>query len=294
MYKNLNGILVLIIQKCELRWLDSKIIVCSSGGTEQMFDFDIDRYLRRIGVYNENREPTLELLKEIHRAHFMTVPYENLDIIGGVPLSLTTEALYDKIVDRNRGGYCFEINGLFGALLRSMNYDVTDHLARFLLDEDDIPMRRHRVLKVQLSEVTYVCDVGIGVECPRIPLKLAENEIQSDGFAEYRFENEPFLGWVLWQKQLLSEWKKLYSFTDEVQLSVDFLQPSFYCEKSPDSVFNKKPMLAIKTAAGLNSYDGKSFKVYSKGNIMKSIMPKNKEEEKKLISELFGLNNIDL
>ena len=259
-----------------------------------MFDFDIDRYLQRICVNTENREPTLELLKEIHKAHFMTVPYENLDIIKGKPLDLTTEALYDKIVNNNRGGYCFEINGLFGALLRSMNYDVTDHLARFLLDEENIPMRRHRVLKVQLSDGFYVCDVGIGVECPRIPLKIVENEIQSDGFAEYRFENEPFLGWVLWQRKLMSEWKKLYSFTDEVQLSVDFLQPSFYCEKSPESVFNKEPMLALKTSVGLNSYDGKVFKVSSKGNIMKSITPKDKADEQNLIAELFGLNNIVL
>jgi len=85
-----------------------------------MFDFDIDRYLQRIGVTTEDREPTLEFLKEVHRSHYMAVPYENLDIIQGKPLDLSTEALYDKIVNCKRGGYCFEINGLFGALLRSL------------------------------------------------------------------------------------------------------------------------------------------------------------------------------
>jgi len=259
-----------------------------------MFDFDIEKYLQRIGVTSVVGEPDGELLKTIHKAHYMTVPYENLDIIQGLPLDLSTEALYDKIVNRKRGGYCFEINGLFGALLRSMNYDVTDHLARFLLDEPYIPMRRHRVLKVQLADGAYACDVGIGIESPRIPLRIVENVVQNDGFAEYRFENEPFLGWVLWQKKLLGEWKKLYSFTDEVQLSVDFLQPSFYCEKSPESVFNKAPMIALKTNVGLNSYDGKVFKISSKGNIMRSITPKDKVEEQQLIAELFGLNNIIL
>ncbi|MBQ2881536.1 MAG: arylamine N-acetyltransferase [Clostridia bacterium] len=259
-----------------------------------MFDFDIDKYLQRIGVVESAGEPDGELLKTIHKAHYMAVPYENLDIIQGLPLDLSTEALYDKIVNRKRGGYCFEINGLFGALLRSMNYDVTDHLARFLLDEPDIPMRRHRVLKVQLADGAYVCDVGIGIESPRIPLRIVENVVQNDGFAEYRFENEPFLGWVLWQKKLLGEWKKLYSFTDEVQLSVDFLQPSFYCEKSPESTFNKAPIIALKTNVGLNSYDGKVFRVSSKGNIMRSITPKDKVEEQQLIAELFGLNNIIL
>ncbi|MBE6892083.1 MAG: arylamine N-acetyltransferase [Ruminococcaceae bacterium] len=259
-----------------------------------MFDFDIDRYLQRIGVTTEDREPTLEFLKEVHRSHYMAVPYENLDIIQGKPLDLSTEALYDKIVNCKRGGYCFEINGLFGALLRSLNYDVTDHLARFLLDEENIPMRRHRVLKVQLPDGAYACDVGIGVESPRIPLRIVENEVQNDGFADYKFENDPFLGWILWQKKMMAEWKKLYAFTDEVQLSVDFLQPSFYCEKSPDSVFNKDPMLALKTTVGLNSYDGKTFRVSSKGNIMRSIAPKDKADEQRLIAELFGLKNIVL
>lgn len=259
-----------------------------------MFDLNINKYLQRIGVSTRVREPNLEFLEMIHKAHYMTVPYENLDIIQGLPLDLSTEALYEKIVKHKRGGYCFEINGLFGALLRSLNYDVTDHLARFLLDEQTIPMRRHRVLKVQLPDGAYVCDVGIGIESPRIPLKIVEDEIQNDGFAEYRFVNEPFLGWVLWQKKLLGEWKKLYSFTDEVQLSVDFLQPSFYCEKSPDSTFNKAPIIALKTNVGLNSYDGKIFRISSKGNIMRSITPKDKVEEQELISELFGLNNIIL
>lgn len=259
-----------------------------------MFDFDIDKYLLRIGVTAGNKEPTLELLKKIHRAHYMAVPYENLDIIQGKALDLSTEALYKKIVDNKRGGYCFEINGLFGALLRSMNYNVTDHLARFLLDEEDIPMRRHRVLKVQIYDNYYCCDVGIGVEAPRVPLRIVEREVQRDGFAEYRFENDPFLGWVLWQKKMLGEWKKLYAFTDEVQLSVDFLQPSFYCEKHEDSPFNKDPMFALKTEVGLNSYDGSVFRVSSKGNIMKNITPENEEEKKDLISELFGLENVNL
>ncbi len=259
-----------------------------------MFDFDIDRYLQRIGVFSGDIDPTYEFLKEIHKAHYMTVPYENLDIVKGIPLDLSTEALYHKVVDCNRGGYCFELNGLFGALLRSLNYEVTDHLARFLLDEENIPMRRHRVLKVQIADSEYVCDVGIGIEAPRIPLKLVENEVQNDGFADYRFECEPFLGWVLWQKKLMSEWKKLYSFTDEVQLSVDFLQPSFYCEKSPESTFNKEPMLSLKTNVGFNSYDGKIFKVSSKGNITRNFEPKDKDDEQRLLTELFGLNNIEL
>lgn len=254
-----------------------------------MYDFDVDKYLARIGCRISDREPTLNNLNEIHLRHYMSVPYENLDILNNIPLDLSTEALYEKIVERKRGGYCFEINGLFGSLLRSMNYDVTEHFARFLLDEDSIPMRRHRVLKVRVGEQDYICDVGIGVESPRVPMKLSEDEVQSDGFAEYKFINEPFLGWVLWQRKVMGEWKKLYAFTDEVQLSVDFLQPSFYCEKSPDSPFNKAPMLALKTEVGLNSYDGEAFRISSKGSVMRTVVPRDAVEERRLIEEYFGL-----
>lgn len=258
-------------------------------GKQQMFDFDVDKYLKRINCTSQEREPTAELLHDIHYCHYLAVPYENFDIINGIPLSLSTETLFNKIVERGRGGYCFELNGLFGDLLRAMNFNVTDHLARFLLDEDAIPMRRHRILKVELPDATYTCDVGVGLESPRYPLKLIEHEVQSDGFADYRFEKEPFLGWVLWQKKTLAEWKKLYSFTDEVQLSVDFLQPSFYCEKSPDSLFNKKPSISLKTESGINSYDGEKFRVSSKGNVTRTIVAKNEDETKVLIRELFGL-----
>ena len=72
---------------------------------------DIELYLRRIG-YCGSREPTTETLKQLHRAHMLAVPFENLDILLGHPINLSLASFYDKIVQHRRGGFCYELNGL--------------------------------------------------------------------------------------------------------------------------------------------------------------------------------------
>ena len=107
--------------------------------------------------------PTKDLLFAVQYACTQTVPYENIDILHGIPLSLEEDALYDKIVTRHRGGYCFEINGFLGMFLRALGYEVTDYMARYLRGETTIPMRRHRILVVTCDDGTkYICDPGIG------------------------------------------------------------------------------------------------------------------------------------
>lgn len=87
----------------------------------------------------------------------------NLDILERKALSLDLQDLYHKIVLRQRGGYCFELNALFGCLLRELGYTVTDLVARFWRDGADLPpMRRNHVLKVEAEGINYLCDVGVG------------------------------------------------------------------------------------------------------------------------------------
>ena len=84
-------------------------------------------YFKRIGLeMPETIVPDSALLKQLEFAHCTTVPYENLDIIRGVPLSLDENDLFDKVVTRGSGGFCFELNGIFGWLLRQLGYEVTD------------------------------------------------------------------------------------------------------------------------------------------------------------------------
>ncbi|MBE6896885.1 MAG: arylamine N-acetyltransferase [Ruminococcaceae bacterium] len=257
-----------------------------------MFSFDVEKYLNRIGVSESVADLPIngETLCLLQKAHLYSVPFENFDIIDGVPLDLRTEALYNKIVERERGGIFTELNGLFGDLLRALGFGVNEYLARILYTEEGSPLKQHRVLEVQARDGNYICDVGIGTESPRIALKKEEGLIQSDGFCEYRIENEPFLGWVLWQRKKMSEWKKIYSFTDEIQLSVDFLSPTFYLEKSPGSALNKQLSAIIRTKDGLIVLEDDVFKVHSLNHEIRMFRAENKEDLKSKIKEYFGID----
>ena len=227
----------------------------------------VKAYFKRIGLdHPEKIVPDSELLQKLQFAHCTHVPYENLDIIRGIPLSLKTDDLYEKIVVQGRGGFCFELNGLFGWLLRELGYEVTDVAARYLRGETSIPMRRHRVLLVRAVDGTWCCDVGIGEVCPRYPLRLVEGLEQSQFDECYRFDKDPFLGWVLMDRHH-GEWRQFYSFTEEPQLDVDFIAPTFYCEKHPDSPFFPDEMFSLKTAEGRITLDGNVFKEFRNGNV---------------------------
>ena len=206
--------------------------------------------------------PDSALLHQIQYAHCTRIPYENLDILRGTPLSLDYERLFDKIVTRGQGGYCFELNGLLGWLLRELGYQVTDYMARYLRGETTIPMRRHRVLKVVATDGVWLCDAGIGEVAPRLPIRLEENTVQEQYGETYRLKKEPFLGWVL-EDLHHGQWRNFYAFTEEPQLNVDFIAPSFYCEKHPDSPFTAQEMFSLKTADGRITLDGNIFKIFS-------------------------------
>ena len=257
-----------------------------------MFSFDIEKYLKRIGLdmTASDLHVTGESLCLLQKAHLYCVPYENFDIIDGKPLDITTEALYHKIVDRERGGIFTELNGLFGDLLRALGFGVNEYLARMLYTEEGSPLKQHRVLEVQARDGNYICDVGIGTESPRSPLKKEEGLVQNDGFCDYKLENEPFLGWIIWQRKKMSEWKKLYSFTDEIQLSVDFLQPTFYLENSSRSSLNKQLSAVIRTKDGLIVLENDIFKVHSVNHEVRMFRSECKEDLNSKIKEYFGID----
>ena len=227
----------------------------------------VEKYFRRIGLeMPETIAPDGELLKKLHFAHCTTVPYENLDIIRNIPLRLDDVGLYQKVVEEGKGGYCFELNGLFAWLLRELGYKVTEYASRYLRGESSIPMRRHRVLKVEAVDGVYCADVGIGEVCPRYPLKLVEGLEQSQFDECYRFDKDEALGWVL-MDFYKGQWRQFYSFTEEPQLPQDYIALSFYCEKHPDSPFIHAEMFSLKTETGRITLDGNVYKEFVNGEV---------------------------
>lgn len=224
-------------------------------------------YLERIGMAPADVSHTYVFLEKLQQNHICSVPYENLDILNEVPIQLSKQALFEKIVTNHRGGFCFELGGAVAMLLEELGFETKCYFGRFLKGEKEIPVRRHRVVVVECEGERYVVEVGIGIEAPRKPLVLKEDMEQECGNATFRFAKDAFLGWVLYEK-VEDEWQPYYSFTEEEQLDIDFVQPSFYCEKHPASPFNKSPMVAIKTPNGRRAINDHDYKIFQNGELV--------------------------
>jgi N-hydroxyarylamine O-acetyltransferase len=129
-------------------------LICRVKGME------VDEYLERIS-YSGSREPGVETLRQLHRAHMLSVPFENLDILLGYPIELSLPSLYDKIVRRRRGGFCYELNGLFGWLLEQLGFKIAMLSVRVFNGAKPGPEFDHLILLVELDE-HMVADVGFG------------------------------------------------------------------------------------------------------------------------------------
>jgi arylamine N-acetyltransferase len=249
---------------------------------------EIVSYLSRIG-FSGPLDTSIHTLSRLQECHLHTVPYENFDVINRIPISLEIPDLYDKIVVRRRGGYCFELNALFRWLLEQIGFTVTSYFARFWRDEPNPPpKRRHHVLQVEAEGSLYLCDVGVGGIVPRRPVKMVENLIQEQGDECYMLKRDQYFGWVLCEKKQ-DEWRKIYSFTEEPQLPKDFIMASYWCENSPDSIFTKGVMAAIRTTEGRNTISGNEFRIFTSEGV-KVFTPKAKEEYHKALQEYFGID----
>lgn len=128
------------------------------------------RYLRALGL--EHGGPTLDLLNRITLQHVAAFPFSSIGVRLHDSLPLEPEQLFDRIVERARGGYCFEHNGLLFAVLAELGYDATVRLARVINNGDHLPGLTHRITHVRVDEVTYVVDVGFGPFGPTAPVAM--------------------------------------------------------------------------------------------------------------------------
>lgn len=242
----------------------------------------------RIGLtYTEGMPTDYDTLAAVQYGFQKNVPYENLDILKKIPLSLDYGKLYEKIVLSHRGGYCFEINGFLGEIYRSLGYRVTEYMARYLRGETEIPVRRHRVLGVTASDgKTYICDAGIGQSAFRLPLLMEENS-QSEQFGElYRVTKEPFFGWMISDFHK-GQWRRFYSFTEEEQLNIDYIMPSFWCENAAESPFTSAEMFSIKNDTGRITLDSNIFHIFDGDTVTEKYL--TEDEVREAYGKYFGL-----
>ena len=213
----------------------------------------VEKYLARIGIGGQE-PPTAEFLARLQEAHLRTVPYENCEIFleGRVP-SLAPEQLYDKIVDRGRGGYCFELNGAFGWLLSACGFRFSETFARWCFGEKEpLPPRRHRILLVRIGKETLIADAGVGSPCPLAPLRLETDVIQERNGLRFRIIRDPLHGFLV-QKEMSEGFVNYYSFWPTPHFAQDFLYVNYYCAMAENSFFRGNLLVNLAASDGRRS-----------------------------------------
>jgi N-hydroxyarylamine O-acetyltransferase len=214
---------------------------------------DIQAYLERIN-YAGPTNVTAETLRQLQLAHLVTVPFENLSIHSGEPIVLDDESLFDKIVRRRRGGFCYELNGLFAALLQNLGFNVTK-LAAEVANSEGVygPLFDHMTLMVSLDQ-PWLADVGFGDSFLE-PLLLAEDVDIQQGRRTYRIVRDN--GQLLLMQRIPGEdWKPQYRFTLEPHEYADYLEMCRYHQTSPESHFTRNRMCSRATSDGRITLSG--------------------------------------
>ncbi len=208
---------------------------------------DVDAYLERMG-YDGPRQPSLETLRGLHRSHLYTVPFENLDIALGTPIVLEPGRLYDKIVNRRRGGFCYELNGLFCELLLALGFHVSMLSGCVRRDDGGFgPEFDHMLLKVKLPE-PWLADVGFGESfVDPLPLRAGAQEAENGQLFGVNPENG---GWELYRRDSDGAEVPLYRFSDVAHELSEYVPMCEYHQSSPESSFTRRRICTIAKPDG--------------------------------------------
>ena len=195
---------------------------------------NIDGYLRRI-EYAGDLQPSAATLAALHLAHATHIPFENLDILLGKPIKLDLASLEQKLIEGRRGGYCFEHNLLFAAVLEQLGFAVTRLLARVRYRTTAVLPRTHMTLLVELAEGRWIADVGFGSDGLLLPVPFGQGAESRQFLWTYRaVPEEP--RWVM-QSLRDGAWADLYAFTLDPQEPIDYEAPNWYTSTHPNSRF---------------------------------------------------------
>lgn len=248
---------------------------------------NLDPYLERTG-YTGGTDISEETLRELHIAHTLNIPFENLDVYYGKPVLLDEVSLFNKIVKNRRGGYCFEMNGLFSFVLQRLGFKVTDLLARGTMDGIKFSAKTHQVLLVENGDRRWLADVGFGNDGIIAPLLLQDNLDQRQFAHTYRLIKNPTFGYVL-QKKKANKYICLYAFTLNRCYPEDFLMSNHFTATFPESFFAKMRMCTMPTKEGRITLTDTRFKIIRNGNTAEKAI-ENDDEFNAVLKKHFNLD----
>jgi N-hydroxyarylamine O-acetyltransferase len=245
---------------------------------------NISKYLERIQIY-KIQEPSYSFLSKLQLQHLLTVPFENLDIHEGNQIVLDESLLYEKIVSRGRGGFCYELNGLFCRLLRTVGFTAQIVSARVYMPVRNLfsPEFDHMAILVDLGD-SYLVDVGFG-DTFRKPIAMPDGELEDlSGRYQIRTDKDQYV--LLKHKS--DDWQPVYSFTTQPRVISDFEEMSSYNQTSPESHFTQQIICTIPTETGRISLSD-DYLTITKGSTKRKIKIISSEHFRLKLQHYFGI-----
>ena len=245
---------------------------------------NVAAYLERIG-YSGPVAPTLEILRGVHRAHMLTVPFENLDIWRKKKIVLDPERFVHKVVNERRGGFCYELNGAFAALLGALGFRVTLLSARVARDDGSYGQEfDHLTLRVDLDE-PWLADVGFGDSFME-PLRLKPGLDQKQGVRKFCITKSG--GTLLLARKYGWFRKPEYSFTLTPRKLEEFAGMCHYHQTSRNSPFTQKRLCTRATPDGRITLTDNRL-IVTRHSIRDEHPVSNPEQWCELLREHFGI-----
>jgi N-hydroxyarylamine O-acetyltransferase len=246
---------------------------------------DVDAYYERIG-YDGSRQPSLETLRGLHRSHLYSVPFENLDIALGIPIILDPARLYDKIVSRRRGGFCYEVNGLFYELLLALGFRVAMLSGCVRRDDGGFgPEFDHMLLKAELPD-PWLADVGFGESfVDPLPLKVGAEGAENGQLFSVKPENG---GWELHRRDSDGTDVPLYRFSDVAHQLSEYVPMCEYHQTSPESSFTRRRICTMAKPDGRITLAGMRL-IETKNGLSRETILASEQELRACLGEQFGV-----
>jgi N-hydroxyarylamine O-acetyltransferase len=247
---------------------------------------EIETYLARIkfpGRWNRD----FETLRQLHLHHLLNVPFENLSIHAGQPIVLDDEALFEKIVNRRRGGFCYELNGLFAALLRRIGFEVAMLSAQVANEKGEFSRDfDHMALLVAGDKQRWLADVGFGDSFIE-PLPV-------DGLAHQQRDSRYRIGrtdegrFILERSQNAADWTRQYRFSLQPYQYADYAEMCRYHQTSPDSHFTRQRICSRLTPEGRISLSDMRL-IVTKNGIRSEQLLTSEQEYAEVLRHQFGI-----
>lgn len=249
-------------------------------------NFVLQNYFDRI-AYRGDAKQGIATVAEIMRCQLFAVPFENLDVQAGKIVSLVPEEIVEKILNKNRGGYCYEVNGLFAMALQSLGIPYRFVAARPMF----YPVRRpktHMAIVLKLDGEEWLCDLGFGSYGIRAPIRLnmLEAEIRQD-FDTFLLRKTSEREYLL-QALVEGEWLNQYEFDLSEQEWIDFAPANYLNSAHPEAIFVQKLLVVLHNPEGREILFGDMLTTVVRGRIQKQAV--RPEDRELILRDKFRLN----